>query len=336
MTNSSPVVSIVLPIYKTEQYLHQCVDSILNQSYEDFEVILVDDGSPDRCPEICDEYARRDSRVRAIHKPNGGASSARNVGIRAARGTWTMFVDPDDWIDRDTLRGLLSVAGEDVDCVISGKRFVYENTEKNKDHALPDALVRIPEDLNQYFDPLFHCSGLFCSNANLYRRELLLNNQVFFDERYSLVEDSIFIFNFFSHCRRCHLVSGLYLFIRIREGSLSRSFHENAGEAVAVFWMQAAYIREHLSKANRRTLDRQVADWFFHLTFCIYQDSPLNFAQRYALLKRYAVAAKQMRECFHSEEESFRHRILLYCLLHDHVLLLHLLISCNEEIKKFC
>ena len=128
MTNSSPVVSIVLPIYKTEQYLHQCVDSILNQSYEDFEVILVDDGSPDRCPEICDEYARRDSRVRAIHKPNGGASSARNVGIRAARGTWIMFVDPDDWIDRDTLRGLLSVAGEDVDCVISGKRFVYENT----------------------------------------------------------------------------------------------------------------------------------------------------------------------------------------------------------------
>lgn len=93
-----PKISIIVPIYKVEKYLSRCVDSILNQTFTDFECILVDDGSPDNCPEICDEYAKRDKRIRVIHKQNGGLSDARNAGIDIAQGEYFGFVDSDDWI----------------------------------------------------------------------------------------------------------------------------------------------------------------------------------------------------------------------------------------------
>lgn len=96
-----PLISVIVPVYKVEQYLDECVQSIINQTYKNLEIILVDDGSPDRCPEMCDEYARQDSRIKVIHKPNGGLSSARNVGIDIARGEYIGFVDSDDYIAHD-------------------------------------------------------------------------------------------------------------------------------------------------------------------------------------------------------------------------------------------
>lgn len=101
--------SIIIPVYKVEKYLHQCVDSVLMQDFNDYELILVDDGSPDRCPEICDEYAAKDSKVVVIHKTNGGASDARNAGILKARGEYVCFLDSDDYW-RDT--HALSLVGE--------------------------------------------------------------------------------------------------------------------------------------------------------------------------------------------------------------------------------
>ncbi|EME8139564.1 glycosyltransferase, partial [Enterococcus faecium] len=94
-------ISIIVPIYNVEQYLRKCVDSILAQTFTDFEVILVDDGSPDNSGAICDEYAKLDSRVRVIHKENGGLSDARNAGIEIAKGKYLGFVDSDDFIDKD-------------------------------------------------------------------------------------------------------------------------------------------------------------------------------------------------------------------------------------------
>lgn len=102
------VISVIVPIYKVEQYLRQCVDSILNQTHSALEVILVDDGSPDGSGKICDEYAARDSRVRVIHKKNGGLSDARNAGIDIARGDYIAFVDSDDWLEPDTYESMLA------------------------------------------------------------------------------------------------------------------------------------------------------------------------------------------------------------------------------------
>ncbi len=101
-----PKVSVIVPIYKVEEYLPKCVDSILSQTFTDFECILVDDGSPDNCGKICDEYAKKDSRIKVIHKENGGLSSARNAGLDIAQGEYITFVDSDDWINVHMLQVL--------------------------------------------------------------------------------------------------------------------------------------------------------------------------------------------------------------------------------------
>ena len=101
------MISVIVPVYKVEPYLRQCVDSILGQTYRDIEVLLIDDGSPDRCGEICEEYAGKDARVRVFHTENNGLSSARNLGLREAKGEYIGFVDSDDWIDPDMYEILL-------------------------------------------------------------------------------------------------------------------------------------------------------------------------------------------------------------------------------------
>lgn len=122
-----PLISIIVPVYKVEEYLGPCVDSILAQSYGNIEVILVDDGSPDRCGEICDDYAKADSRVVVIHKQNGGLSDARNVGMEIAKGHWLMFVDSDDLLPANAAQILLDIAQkEDAQLVIGGHNRFYD------------------------------------------------------------------------------------------------------------------------------------------------------------------------------------------------------------------
>ena len=99
-----PAISIIVPVFKVEHYLRKCIDSLLAQTMREIEIILVDDGSPDRCPEICDEYARKDQSIKVIHQQNRGISAARNAGLAAASGEYIMFVDSDDWVEPDFCR----------------------------------------------------------------------------------------------------------------------------------------------------------------------------------------------------------------------------------------
>lgn len=105
-------ISVIVPVYKVEKYLRKCVDSILAQTYKDFEVILVDDGSPDNCGKICDEYAKKDKRIKVVHKENGGLSDARNVGIKNAKGEYLSFIDSDDYVSPDFLEVLYRLANQ--------------------------------------------------------------------------------------------------------------------------------------------------------------------------------------------------------------------------------
>lgn len=105
-------ISVIIPIYKVEKYLNRCVDSVLNQTLTDLEVILVDDGSPDGCGKICDQYAEKDERIKVVHKENGGLSSARNAGLDIATGEYTFFLDSDDWLEKDGLERLYNKAIE--------------------------------------------------------------------------------------------------------------------------------------------------------------------------------------------------------------------------------
>ncbi|MBC5646518.1 glycosyltransferase family 2 protein [Parabacteroides sp. BX2] len=132
----NPKVSVIVPVYKAEAYLYRCVDSLLVQTFTNFEILLIDDGSPDRSGEICDEYARKDTRVRVFHKENGGVSSARQCGLDNAVGEYTIHADPDDWVEPDMLEELYIKAIEsDADMLIcdffinAGNKQIYCNQE---------------------------------------------------------------------------------------------------------------------------------------------------------------------------------------------------------------
>ena len=125
------MISVIVPVYNVEKYLDNCVESIVNQTYKDLEIILVDDGSPDNCPAMCDEWAKKDDRIKVIHKENGGLSSARNAGLEAANGEYIAFVDSDDSIDLATYSTMLGFFEQDenVDIVICGYQRVNKKEE---------------------------------------------------------------------------------------------------------------------------------------------------------------------------------------------------------------
>ncbi len=118
-TISKPKVSVIVPVYKAEKYIHRCLGSLVNQTLHDIEIILVDDGSPDNSRKICDDYAAKDNRIKVIHKENGGVSSARNAGIKAATGEYSIHCDPDDWVELTAYEKLYNKAKEtDADMVV--------------------------------------------------------------------------------------------------------------------------------------------------------------------------------------------------------------------------
>ena len=131
----NPLFSIIVPVYKVEKYINQCVDSLLSQDFDSYEIILVDDGSPDKCPVICDGYAKMTDKIRVIHKPNGGLSDARNSGVASALGDYVTFVDSDDfWKDTDVLAGVAKIImdNHEPDIVVSDMLKYYDVADKYK------------------------------------------------------------------------------------------------------------------------------------------------------------------------------------------------------------
>ena len=126
-------ISVIVPIYNVEQYLRRCIDSIINQTYKNLEIILVDDGSPDNCGQICDDYAKKDTRIKVIHKKNGGLSDARNVGLEVCTGDYISFVDSDDWIELNTYEIMMKSMNEyNADMVVSNINYVYKDKVESK------------------------------------------------------------------------------------------------------------------------------------------------------------------------------------------------------------
>ncbi|MBR3358756.1 MAG: glycosyltransferase [Solobacterium sp.] len=192
-------VSIVVPIYKTEQYLKRCVDSLIHQTLKDIEIILVDDGSPDNCPAMCEELAETDSRIKIVHKKNGGLSSARNAGMRVAEGEYIGFVDSDDDVEADMYERMADIADrENVDFVMSDYKRVLSNGHSylkslnitpgkyDKEKIITDIYPSLIMGTNIDYGPLlsvWHC---------IYRKSFLDEHQLYFEESVKWSEDNLF------------------------------------------------------------------------------------------------------------------------------------------------
>lgn len=196
--NKQPTVSIIVPVYKTEKYLQRCVDSLLAQTFTDFELLLIDDGSPDRSGDICDEYAAKDSRVRVFHKENGGVSSARNIGLDKAKGEWIVFVDSDDWVDNIWLEKYCENIDDDTDIIFQG--YVREELNNKQIFHYYDAsekqiMADIISELEQR--DLFGWTWIKIFNSNVIK----INN-LRFNQNISMNEDLIFTLEFCLYIER--------------------------------------------------------------------------------------------------------------------------------------
>ena len=187
--------SIIVPVYNVEQYLPLCIDSILAQTFTDFEVLLIDDGSTDRSGKICDEYVKQDKRIRVFHKKNGGVSSARNIGIKEARGKWICFVDSDDTITFDylsvfeknckkTIESSLQVTGFNFITPVERKQIIFQEQVFNKNDLYK--AVMILQDKGSLGYPW----------NKIYAASVIKNNHLFFDETLNSYEDELFVLQY--------------------------------------------------------------------------------------------------------------------------------------------
>ncbi len=211
-------LSIIIPVYNAEEYLDRCLESIFEQSFLSYEVILVDDGSSDSSPMICDRYSATDSRFRTIHKENGGVSSARNAGINLAKGEYLMFVDSDDALLPDALdRMMEGVVDEDI---IVGGYTVFIGGIPGKEVLPKKNRSYRGEDLNSFFEDNIrkNCEMLDAPWSKIFRRKSV--GDLRFCENLSYAEDKLFVFSFLALCNSAHTCDVPVYAYHIRPGSL--------------------------------------------------------------------------------------------------------------------
>lgn len=220
-------VSFIIPVYNVEKYLGECVESILQQTYIDFEMILVDDGSPDNSPDLCDAYAEMDSRVRVVHKQNGGLSDARNAGLVVAKGDYVIFVDSDDfWVGKDSLQQLMEVVDAHPDCdfISFNCSYYYQNTNTYKKWVAFDEKLAIPADKDTAMRSLV-ASGTMPMSACLKvisRKSLLDMGLVF--QKGILAEDIPWFIDLLEGCKKCMFVNHyIYAYRQNVSGSITHS-----------------------------------------------------------------------------------------------------------------
>ncbi len=197
-------VSVIIPVYNSEKYLNRCIDSVLAQTFTDFELILINDGSKDNSGNICDDYVNKDKRVSVIHKENGGVSSARNLGITKASGKYIMFVDSDDWLETDAIENLYTKAN-DCDLILGG--FHILGALRNAKHSMPEKLIEGKQIVQTYID-LFHKDKLLVdvSCSKLFKRDIIEKHDIRFDTTMKLSEDTKFNIDFIKNSENISIV----------------------------------------------------------------------------------------------------------------------------------
>ena len=248
------LVSIIIPVYNVEKYLRECIQSAIEQTYNNIEVILVDDGSPDDCPQVCDEYASLDHRVRTVHQDNRGLSAARNTGLAAAKGEYIYFLDSDDFIREDAIQTLIEEAdGKGLDVVVFDALVTGEDgrVDESNRYYIRDGRYDVVDEGKTLFAEMLRNFSYKSSVPLLFiRHSCLINNNLSFYEGI-LHEDELFTFLLLMQCNRTgHLPKTLY-YRRMRSDSImtSPSTENNFLGYLCVFGEMVNFYRQHYFSA---------------------------------------------------------------------------------------
>jgi glycosyltransferase involved in cell wall biosynthesis len=230
-----PEVSVIIPIYNSEKYLHECLDSVINQTYKDIEIILVDDGSTDKSGSICDEYSRKDKRIKVFHTLNNGPSHARNIGIDNATGEYIVFQDSDDYIELNMIEDMIYEAYKnDSDLVISGHKIFFEEKSKKPIIVCFDKTIyKNRKDFLNVFRKYFQTMSIW---GRLYKSYIIKRNNISFIRNVSFGEDLIFNSIYYGKINKVSVLEKIHYAYRFLENSLVHKYREDIVTSIYSFY----------------------------------------------------------------------------------------------------
>ena len=223
------LVSIIVPIYNVQNYLEECVNSLLAQTHKEIEVILVDDESPDNCPQMCEDFAKKDSRIKVIHKKNGGLSSARNAGLDIATGNYIMFIDSDDFVEHNMVEELLAIKTQnntDIACVgmyryTNGTAEVIPKTVSKKNIEILDNTTALKRLISRSID---------CSSCNKLYSKTIIGKSRFKEGRNN--EDHPFLFELYQKNGAIAYTNKAYYYYRYNQASITKTFNDSSFDII--------------------------------------------------------------------------------------------------------
>ena len=224
MEQTTPKISVIIPVYNAEAFLPKCIDSLLNQSLTDFEVLLINDGSTDNSKAVCDKYANKDTRFKAIHKQNGGPGAARNLGLKEAKGEWVVFVDSDDWVDADYLKDLYeSIIPDSTPQGLVMQGIEFHTSESNIERLNFESHTYLQHDSAKAFEEKqLQCYGYIV--AKIYNLAIIKEHNLCFDESAKIAEDLLFLLSYVPYAGYIRLINGANYHYVISSESLSRNY----------------------------------------------------------------------------------------------------------------
>lgn len=244
------MISIIVPVYNVEKYLDECIQSIVSQSYTDWECILIDDGSTDTSGIICDKWSKQDKRIRVIHQPNQGVSAARNIGINNAKGQYINFIDSDDWIETEYLQDLMNATTTNsTDLVVSGLIQDYTNGNFSIYQPQHNNTFKLNEMNISNFINLNRDFLLYGPTANLYQADIIHKYNIKFDAKATYGEDLLFNYNYLEHVKTISCINQAHYHYRIiGNGTLSSTIRSNQFDIDYEQWkvLQSFYQRKGL------------------------------------------------------------------------------------------
>lgn len=323
----NPKISVIVPVYNVEKYLRRCIDSILSQTFSDFELLLIDDGSKDKSGDICDEYVAKDVRIKVFHKANAGVSSARNLGLDKAKGEFIFFVDSDDFLDKTHLENY-SKDIDNFDLIFQGYKLVEETTGKVMEKKTFHEIETVDFESSMYvMQQIFSLGNFFGPTWNkIFKASIISENKIRFKEDVDLREDEIFTF---CYCRFVNKIKVL--------GSDSYNYQITPNSLMRRKWLDPLMLEKvllyseeitsslNLSTSFRKEINSYLTDsWSWCLGLCYRPKHLLCYEQRLEILRYFWVAQKR------SKTRSSKRQALFNIYLTD---IIHLILF---KLKSIC
>lgn len=329
------MISIIMPVYNKYNYLMKSINSIINQTYKDFELIIVDDGSSDGSEKLCDEFAQKDQRIKVIHLKNAGVSNARNVGLDNAKGKYLQFIDSDDYVDEDMLEKLYDKATQyDVDIVISGITKVNHDYEVLNE-TLPQLTgVKSKNEMLENFASEQRSTGIYgCVSNKFIKRDIVEKFKLRFDTKIKLAEDLDFYLKLYEHISSIYFYdTSFYYYIQnAANSSTSENFKHDYLTQINISLRQKDLLNKNnmLNENNLKTINLVITNF----TLCYIYDEFNSSYSRYKERLNYIYDNQKIQNSLTQNDQTKFNKIIISLLSKNTSCLLYILLLNRNMIR---